>query len=322
MADVARLREADRGQLFLVGALALAVIFVTLAVLLNTAIYTGNIATRDPGPGTGEVVEYEGAAAAMADRSVRTANVYNNSSYADLEATFEGTVSVWSSRTNVHTSTALADAHVRTMSILHGTKIGQNGTRNFTGADGDVNWTVANDSRARSFALTVEQDSLTDDDLFQNESEFAVEFSEGDDTLTLYIYNNSTATDNVTVGLYDGNSTSDKIDSCSGDAGTDDRATVDISGEQLAGDHCEALGALNDRLPNRYNITFQNSDQAEGNYSLVVDRSLGEFQTGANVSGTPYAAPALYSAELQVTYRSSVTYYRSEIRVAPEEPDE
>lgn len=322
MADVARLREADRGQLFLVGALALAVIFVTLAVLLNTAIYTGNIATRDPGPGTGEVVEYESAAVTMADRSVRTANVYNNSSYADLEATFGGTVSVWSNRTNVHTSTALADAHVRTMSTLYGTKIGQTGTRNFSADNGDIDWMVANDSRVRSFELSVEQDSLADDNLFQNEPEFAIEFSGGNDTLTLYIFNNGTLTDDVTVGLYDGNSTSDEIDSCSVNAGADDRATVNISGEQLAGGDCEALETLNDRLPNRYNTTFQNGDSAEGNYSLIVDRSMGEFETGANASGTPYTAPALYSVELQVTYRSPVTYYQTEVRVAPEEPDE
>jgi len=131
MADVARFREGDRAQLFLVGALALAVIFVVLAVLLNTAIYTGNIATRDVGPGTGVVVEYEQAATGMADRSLRTVNIENNSNYTNLETTFNDTVSIWSDRANTHSSAALADAHVSVVETKRGTKIGQNGTRNF-----------------------------------------------------------------------------------------------------------------------------------------------------------------------------------------------
>jgi len=320
MADVARFREADRAQLFLVGALSLAVIFVVLAVLLNTAIYTGNIATRDPGPGTGEVVEYEQAAIAMADRTLADANTYNNSSYDDLESTFQDTVVVWSDTANVHSSTSLADAHVSTLATVRGTKIGQNHERNFTDAAGAVNWTVANDTQARSFSMTVEQDSLGDDNLFADDPEFAIEFDGDGTTLTLYIYNSQTVSNDVTVALYEDGSA---VDDCSVSAGGDDRVDIDLSDSQLAGDDCSALEALHDRLPDRYDTEFQNGDYAAGTYSLVVDRPVDSLQTGADESGdaAPYAAPALYSAELQVTYRSSTTYYRTEERVAPGEPD-
>lgn len=319
MADVTRFGDADRAQLFLVGALALAVIFVALAVLLNTAIYTGNIATRDPGPGTGEVVEYESAAVEMADRTLADANTYNNSSYADLDTTFEDTVSVWSETANVHSSNSLTDAHVSTMATLHGTKIGQNAERNFTSDTDAGTWQVANDSRARAFTMTVEQGSLADDALFVDEPEFAVAFDRGGTTLTLYVYNSGTLTNDVTVALYDDGSA---VGDCSVSAGTDDRVTVDLSAAELAGSDCAALDTLQDRLPDQYNVTFQNGSYARGTYSLVVDRPTDELETGADEdAGEPYAAPALYSAELQVTYRSSVTYYRTEVRVAPGEPD-
>lgn len=317
MADVARLREADRGQLFLVGALALAVIFVVLAVLLNTAIYTGNIATRDPGPGTTEVVEYENAATAMADRTLADVNVVNNSSYTELESAFRGAVTEWSDTANVHTSAALADAHVSTVATRRGTKIGQTNDTNFTSDSGATVWQVANNSSIRAFQMTVEQSSLGDDGILTNDPEFGIEFSWGTEQLTLYIYNSGTLTNDVTVALYDGGT---EISDCSVSAGGDDRVTVDLSGATLAGEDCGTLATLQNRLPASYTTRFENGSYAQGNYSLVVNRELGAFATGADGgAGDPYTAPALYSAELQVTYRSSVTYYRTQRRVAPEE---
>lgn len=318
MADVARLRRADRGQLFLVGALALAVIFVTLAVLLNTAIYTGNIATRDPGPGTGEVVEYQQAALSMADHTLEAVNTENNSSYTDLESTFRDSVRVWSNTRNVHASATLADAHVSTMSTLRGTRIGQQTNRTFTSDSGATSWQVANDSAVRAFSMTVNQSSLADDGLFQNESEFAVEFEGGGTALTLYVYDNGTLTNDVTVALYDGDN--NEIGSCSVAAGSDDRVKVDLSAATLAGQDCAALAVLDDRLPSRYNTSFVAGGNAKGTYVLVVDRPVGKLQTGADdAAGGPYVTPALYSVELQATYRNSVTFYRTELRVAPGE---
>lgn len=317
MADVARLRRDDRGQLFLVAALALAVIFVTLAVLLNTAIYTGNIATRDPGPGTGEVVEYQQAAVSMADQTLADVNRGNNSSYTELESTFRDAVTVWSNTRNVHASATLADAHLSTVATLRGTKIEQDTNRTFT-SNNSSTWHVANDSAVRAFSMTVNQSSLADDGLFQNESEFAVEFEGGGTALTLYVYDNGTLTNDVTVSLYD--DANNEIGSCSVAAGSDDRVEVDLSAATLAGQDCAALAALDDRLPSHYNTSFMAGGNAKGTYVLVVDRPVGELETGADdAAGGPYVTPALYSAELQVTYRNSVTYYRTELRVAPGE---
>lgn len=316
MADVAPLREADRGQLFLVGALALAVIFVVLAVLLNTAIYTGNIATRDPGPGTTEVVEYENGATEMADRTLADVNAVNNS-YPELESAFRDAVTDWSATANTHTSAALADAHVSTIATRRGTKIGQTNNTNFTSDSGAETWQVANNSSIRAFQLTVEQSSLGDDGILTNDPEFAIEFAWGTERLTLYIYNSGTLSNDVTVTLYDSGT---EISDCSVSAGGDDRVTVDLSGATLASEDCGTLATLQTRLPANYTTTFENGTYARGNYSLLVNRELGEFATGADGgAGDPYAAPALYSAELQVTYRSSVTYYQTQRRVAPEE---
>ena len=43
---MANLRDDDRGQIILVAAFAIAVIFVSLALIVNSAIFTENLASR------------------------------------------------------------------------------------------------------------------------------------------------------------------------------------------------------------------------------------------------------------------------------------
>jgi hypothetical protein len=329
MADVSpRLRGADRAQLFLIGALALSVIFVVLAVLLNTAIYTGNIATRNPGPGTTEVVEYERAALSMADTTITTVNGRNNSSYSELRSAFGDTVVTWSDLANTHSGVGLADSQLSVVTTRRGSKVGQEQARNFTSDTGAGNWTVVNNSSTRAFRMNVSQPSLLNTTLagqLLNDS-FYVGFDDGGGEWRTYIYREGTG--NVTVKVTDP-SGSQVGDSCSVDSGSDDYVHVNISTAELGGAACPASGQLFAGLDQRYNVTYGNalgatdSERINGTYSVVVDRPVGQFETGADENATePYAAPALYSADLQITYRSSRVYYRTNVRVAPEEPDE
>ena len=51
-------REGERGQLLLIGAFIIAVSFVVLALVVNSAIFTENLATRDEVAGSGDALEY------------------------------------------------------------------------------------------------------------------------------------------------------------------------------------------------------------------------------------------------------------------------
>lgn len=48
----------DRGQLILITGLVIAVVLVGTVMILNTAIYTENLATRDTGDDTSEAIEF------------------------------------------------------------------------------------------------------------------------------------------------------------------------------------------------------------------------------------------------------------------------
>lgn len=327
MADVSRrrLREADRAQLFLIGALALSVIFVVLAVLLNTAIYTGNIATRDPGPGTGEVVEYESEAASMADTTITTVNVRNNSSYSELRSAYGDTIAVWSETANAHTVADLADAHLSVVTTNRGSKIAQEQPSAFTDDSGGVNWTVANNSTARAFRMNVSRSTLGDVDIIDLADTFYVGFNDSNGEWKAYVYQEDLSNVSVDVFHPDGSQVGS---TCSVDAGADGHALVELSTARVGGQPCPALTELFQGLSAPYTVTYNNTEDGSGNeqingtYSVVVDRPVDDLETGADEDpGEPYAAPALYSADLQVTYRSSVVYYRTNLRIAPEEPD-
>lgn len=327
MANVSprRLCEADRAQLFLIGALALSVIFVVLAVLLNTAIYTGNIATRDPGPGTGEVVEYEGEAASMADATLTVVNDRNNSSYSALRSNYSNTIAVWSNAANAHTVADLADAHLSVVTTNRGSKIGQETQNGFVNDTGGGNWTVANDTAARAFRMNVSQPSLLDITGGLLTESFYVGFNDSTGEWKAYVYQEGA--NNVSVDVVHPNG-SQIGSTCSVDTGSDDHAVIELSTAQVGGQPCPAFTKLFRGLSAPYNVTYTNAvdgsgnEQINGTYSVVVDRPIGDLETGADENtGEPYTAPALYSADLQITYRSSVVYYRTNLRVAPEEPD-
>ncbi len=323
--SVSRLRDADRGQLFLVTALALSLMFVVLAVLLNTAIYTGNIATRDPGPGTGEVIEYERAAVAMGEHTIAAVNEQNNSSYSNLRTSFTDTVDIWSESGSVHPATELSDTQATTVAMVDGTKIAQESQDSFTDDNGTADWTVANNSSARAFRLNVSQSSLVNITAGLLTDSFYVGFDDGGGEWRTYVYREGDG--NVTVEVEDP-SGSPVGSACSVAPGSDDHVLIELSTAQIGGKDCPALTTLYSGIDDRYNVTYNSakdggSETINGTYSVVVDRSTDELATGADAtSDDPYAAPALYSVELQLTYRSPVAYYRTNIEIAPEEADD
>lgn len=330
MADV-----DDRGQLLLVGALTFAVMLVALAVLLNAAIYTGNVATRDAGPGTGQAIEYENEASSMARATMAAINDRGNESYADRRQNFTQTVDAWSRNARTHAAAALADAEVEVLvDPTRGTAIRQTAERNMTSADGQEDWTVANDTTVRAFRLNVSQDSLQtppDDDVTDllfgdNETRdyFQLRFEDDSDRWTVYFArdaNSNDTDDDVTVRVRHNGAT--KGDPCSAPA-ENDRVVVDITGTQVGDEPCGALQSMFDGLEAPYTISYHNGSNATGTYSLVVDRRIGRLATGANKTGDtePTATRALYDADLRIAYRSDDIYYYSEFRIAPGEADE
>ena len=314
-------RGADRGQLFIVGALALSVILVALAVLLNTAIYTGNVATRDTGVETTAVVEYQNAATSMATRTLRHANYHNNTSYSDLDDRFTQGVSRWDRTAGRHVALGGGDGHLNA-STTNGTRIVQDARRNFTDANESGNWTLADGVLVRNFSANVNSSTLANVSEDDSADDFDGTFhaTVRNDTGTewaVYVYTNSTH-DAVAVVRND-----TTLEGTCGTTTSD--PTVDLTNASLAGSHCEAL-AFWSAADDSYRLEYGDANDVEGTYSLVVDEtdgnllSTGHYEDDTD-AGSPYVTPAIYSANLTVTYRSPSVYYRTTRRLAPGEPD-
>lgn len=315
MADV-----DDRGQLMLVGALTLAVMLVTLAVLLNAAIYTGNVATRDAGPGTGEAIEYETEATAMARSTIEALNERDGEEYDHLEQNFTDAVDAWSGMARNHSAVSLATTSVTTVSVDFGTVIRQQDSLAFTDPDGAEGWRLAENVNESRIRLNVSQDSLyvADSPSDAETNALNVIYIDGAGQHPLRFYTPD-GTDDVRVGV---GPTWALIGQCTVDPGADDQVIVDFDENTVGGEPCEAIGTLQDGLGDEYEIRIRNGHKATGTYAVNVNKSIGNVAIAADADGDdPTVTTVLYGATLRVTYRSPDVYYRSEFQVVAGESD-
>lgn len=320
---------SDRAQLFLVGALSLAVLFVALALLLNTAIYTDNLAARGASADAGAVVEYRNVAADGAALGLRGANYRNNSSYADLESALDANVAAWASASGTHRAADGVAAGTEMDSVVRGTRIEQDEVREFTNRSGAQNWTAARDVHARNFTMVVESNSLisleTDDDtlgeMTGSDLYYLTLTDSTDQTWYVFLYEASVGT--VGVEVWDETS---RLGTCTASGSS---VTVDVTNASVGGSRCAPLAFFDD-VSGTYDLAHHTGSliSVQGTYSLVVDRPVGDFDTTtsghyyADADGSsPYVTPALYSADVRVTYRDPAVDYETTVRVAPGEPD-
>lgn len=311
----------SRGQLFLVGALALAVLFVSLAFLLNTAIYTENLATRSDGASATDAIEYQQSARTHVRTELGYVNRHNNTTYADLQANYTAAADTWNALAVTHQA---ANGHVTTFSTIdqvRGTRIVQADARNFSDANATRSWTLAENATVRNYTVAVEHDTLADpvagptlSDLL-NASTFHVEFA-GDETWTVYVYQDG-ASDVIATVERSGS----PVDSCTRSGST---VTIDFTNGTMGGTDCAPLHFY-DQLGENYDVSYANGGQVNGTYELTVDRPVGDldgthYHSDADGS-SPYVTPAIYSANFRLVYRGPAVYYEDEFRVAPGEPD-
>jgi hypothetical protein len=300
----------DRGQLLLVGALALAVVFVALALLLNTAIYTGNLATRDSGVEAAPAVEYVAESRAAGVDAVASVNRRNNTSAADLNRAFNATMGEWDDLASYHRVVAGDAADVDVAGVTNGTRIQQDdASRDFTGNGGAADWTVVSGvSNVRSMRFTVEESALASGP----SGAFHLTVTSGAGTRSVFVYDTATG---PAIEVVDGGTST----VCPAGSVTGGTFTIDVPNESVGGASCPALGPVDDTSGST-DIGYRDADAAGGTYTMVVDEPPSALSlSGLNDNGpSPYWTDAIYGAELTVTYRTEKLDYAATIGVVPE----
>jgi|GEM_PF-2341989 len=343
MADVSRLLggrdgadaaargdRTERAQLILITGLTLAVILVAVVLLLNTVIYTENLATRGVDAGGGEAVEFrEGTVDDIEGLLVRT-----NWTDTDRE-TFDADLDRYASSTGEHRIREGIRASIETDPAA-GAYVAQDADRGLVPSDdylesegeeetvdpGDE-WTlVEGATRTRSYVLDVR---VPDGDRIEDESDvdsgaFRLRVEGGGNSWDVEIY-----------WLEDDDDVTVRIDGEEYD-GTGDGVRLDLTDGTVGGERKSfvwADGVEDESGGQAYNVSYENGDTVSGTYAFVVD-APGGVRTASPTDplhadpddGSPYAVDAVYDVTVDVRHHTPDLRYEDRVRVAPGERDD
>lgn len=317
MADVTRDEgRAGRGQLILVTALSLAILFVTLALIVNTAIYTENLATRgsDIGGGT-EAVRYHDAARAGTGGLMEYANYQKNDTNSSIRTELNDGVDALDNRTGRLFAMSDRAVSVSIDGTVNGTRIAQtNTTREYTNEALETNWTVVEDvTNTRAFTINVTDATPLEAPNSGDEFQLVVQ-GDGGEQWILNVTNDGSNPVGIT-------NASGETFTCSGDA----TPIINVSAGTVDGSDCDGL-VFAEGLDTPYQLAFENGDNVTGTYSFIVDNDTlaGNVGTNPNLAAPgdqPFATHAVYSTNLTVVYQTPQLYFNATARVAPEEAD-
>lgn len=315
MADVDR----GRGQLIVVTGLLVAVAVVGLVLVLNTAIYTENLASRGTDQSSREAVEYRATVVDATGGLVEAENRADHGSYGTVESDVEDGVARVDNLTA--RSYAAGGTVVRinqtteSMAFSEGALVRQtDGAREFRDDSGThTDWTVATDVEdARAVRLTVARADLATDP----DDAVALQLDRGLDRWETVIYRDGGSNVSVATSV-DGAA---PVEVCSV-AGTN--VTVDLTSGTVAGEPCPGLDWA-EGLGSPYDVRIRNGGNATGTYELTIGLEGAAAVDGGNVSAGPsdtvYHVPAVYAVSFDIHFETSSLEYRAEVRVAPGEP--
>lgn len=307
-------RPERRGQLLLVTSIALAVLLVSLAIIMNTAIYTENLATRGSDTaGSQDANRLREAATTGVSTVLSSVNEKNATTHAALTANVSDGVQEWSSTASRLYAASGSGVHVSLTRTTNGTRIEQESQRSFTNASGnDTDWTLVSAVRqTRAFRMNVSNDDLE----ASGPSEFRVIVDNGTHTWRLNVTQDA---GDIVVGIRDGD----------GNEGTcvdpADHVWINVTDGTVGGDPCDQL-TFAAPLTSAYRIEYHNPANVSGTYRLIVDNASLATNPAPHFNDStgpsPYVAPAIYSVQLDVDYETPRLHYNTTVRVAPGEPE-
>ena len=298
-------KSDESGQIIIVAALLIAVLFVGLALVLNSAIYAENMATRGD-TSTAEAMSTESVTEEWLGHAVDAENYgTEDAPYSERAARIEANVSTWDGFMGTREATTGRMYRTELTGVTNGTRVNQSTADYFEPANASLldadplelgastNWQSANESEVRAYEMTVRRDSLKQtngslantvegllDEALDGTSVFWTQFENGD-THRMYLLNDS---DNDSVAAvvtdYEDDTTEEVIGTCSAEApDPSDNVTVRITRAELEGPNgvteCPALEAVDD---GRQDVYYAGVDHAVGTYQFIADKPENEFR--------------------------------------------
>lgn len=347
MADVT---GRERGQMLLIASLIVATSFVGLALVVNSAIYTENLSTRETSGEAERVVENRQLAANDLQELIDRSNAaVAGDNFTAVENGYSDGLAVWSDSLERQYQRTGRFVDYQPNETVEGTRIQQtNASRNFT-AGGSVDdpgeWTLVNDTtRAGEFEMTVDRTDLLEApaglvlDILLGRTFYIEIVDEAGQTWEVYVFqDDSVASDAASVvvrppggfdfSLLDPLSTLGSDDRCTT---TGENVSLDLVKGTFDGEECSELSFYTDNVTGTpHSISYRNTktggvslpllpdipadDRVTGTYNLTVDTNASRDPYYGPTSGDdPNAKAVIYEASVDAEFRSKSVVYRNE----------
>jgi hypothetical protein len=321
MASLTR-RSDSRAQLILVTALAVAAMLVALTIILNSAIYTQNLASRT-GPMNTDATKYHSEVVRGSAAVLEYANEYNGSSSDAVSENFTAGVADLSEAAGYQRAVRGQSVDVEVVSHVNGSRVVQDDrNRDFTDKNGQSDWTVVSGVHKtddRSFVLNVSVSELPDDCGVVGGC-FRLNVTEADASNNWTVQLRKVTNSEIELAVYNGSGwVKEQFDAPNGYAVIDVRRGI-VNGQR----HSEFEFAEN--VSGTVHYQYRAADEVVGSYSISVDDEGPAKTPGTSLNGTastdsPYVRYSVNEATVEITYRSDRIRYESEDTVLSEDDD-
>jgi PKD repeat protein len=309
--------DRARAQLILVSALVLATTLVALSLVVNSVIYTENLATRRDAD-TGQALNFREATHDGGVRALEAANFDPaDATFLERKTTLRDALAAWETSSSRYFARRGLDVGTSAASFVEGTRVSHDVVGTFDPATDDVlyenkaldplgvgahdTWLAVYDADVRRLRMDVERDgplyessadpmSMAIDTLYDGNDVYSLNIEDADgDRWWIVVYEDTTSLPSqVGVATYEieddesflgGDWTTS--DPCLVDA---DTVTLDVTGGTVQGDggpvECPALGFwAKDSFAGPISVEHTEGDQISGTYSFVADDPEGTFRS-------------------------------------------
>lgn len=305
--------DRDRAQIILVTGFALAIAFVAIALVMNSVIYTENLATRSEASKASDSVTIRADLGEAADAIVGAANRYNNSTYETLQKNVTRGIENMTAATERQQLQTGKAVSLTMLESHNGTRVRQtDDSRPFTAADGRGNWTlVKNVDEIRTLWLNVtEMEKATVPNANEAVFNLTAQNTTTDDTWNVTLINETGTKDTYSMYVTDGNGDQHDCNDQSGEF----FVNVTEGGVTCGGTTYEIGSGMGEVDLLRFS---RGQNVLGGRYEVFVRNASESIATPSPYGSMPFYDRQLYTATLYFSYEEQRMVYGTNLTVGP-----